>query len=543
MPLKLQYDSDSKTSGIQIWLHLSGYESIPFRGILTDRSRMVLPGREDRVFDMFYHINGYWSTLPRDKQVQIYLKVQEIHQCMEEIFDTQDLLSNLLDPVAELIGMHHFESVQWWLLVKGGAVIPPTVSDVYRGPEQQPGSRAQTYLRHEYEQLITLSTILRVIYPIFVMFVYKTSMTVGTSMKEHSAFKLLERSYVINHPSMDRIREYIDGCLARKGNMDLQQLFSGLSSEDIPTYILSTLVVKKICCGDVRGIGDNGQVGTSGSLSLMQVMWQTVDSLIRDRGGHSSGRVTAKKSLDKAGMGADGESTASRVELVKIATRVGIADVAIMQYAGSDAKRLARRLDPTIPDEVIDTCIHYTTANLKDTILQECKVTLTKYILSGLVNPQSLNLMYKPYVINCICAAQAVLWHKGYKTLSAILGARVIGSDEEVIHINAVTSRTRISQNVIQSLLDIYKFTIPTSCISVEDKVKYMRNSDVLQAITHLSGSITRNEWTAHLPPEWIAQVNDSALDRVIVPPPDMVSMICTLLIDIDKWYTPSVNL
>jgi len=546
MPLRLEYDPNPKDTGIQIWMKMGSHHDIPFRGTLTDKSQVMITGREERAFDMFQHINAYWSRLTIAQQEAIFLKVREIHFIMENTYEPTQLIEQLQPRIKELLDYHKFDSVKWWLLTLGGVVIPQTVTETYLGAEQTPGSRAQTYIRSDYEELITLSTILRVMYPIFMHFVYKCSRVVGSERKEMFAYMLMNQSYLVDHPSMHRIREYIDGCLAKRSQQRIGLIFNGFCSEDIPSYILSSLVVKKICCGDVRGASASGATGSNGSLSLPHVMWQFLDGFITRRNGDAGSRVTEKTTLSAAANsnGAD-EGGVSRMEAVKISTKLSIGDQAICRYSGSRIYTLAKRMDARLSDEILSVCQSSCEKALASGLLHPSKLMLVKYIFSRSISSVSFDVMHKPELIKCIAAAQALLWlsdNRTYKALAAILGARINSSeDSDVLSMNGSTNRTRVPVATVTKMVDIYRSFVPTSANTIEEKVKWMRNSDVMMALSALSGQITRSEWVSALPPEWIMQVTGNPMDTVIAAPPDTLTTLCELVIDINNWVIRSV--
>lgn len=539
MPLRLEYDANPRDTGIQIWMRFGSEHPIPFRGTLTDKSQVVLTGREERSFDMFQHINQYWARLTIAQQKNIFSKMCDIHYVMENVYEPTQLIRELQPLVKELLDYHNFDSVKWWLLTQGGVVIPQTVTETYLGAEQTPGSRAQTYIRSDYEDLITLSTILRVMYPVFMNFVYKTVRAVGSERKEMYAFMLMQGSYLMEHPSMARIKEYINGCLAKRSQQRIGFIFIGFCSDDIPAYILASLIVKKICCGDVRGASASGATGSNGSLSLPHVMWQMLDGFITRRNGDAGNRYAEKTTLSAASNGND-ENSGGRIEAIKVATRLAVGNQAICRYAGRRIFQLVQRMNPAVTDEIYQTCLSSCERALTDTLLHSSKILLVKYIFSRSISPISFDVMHKPELISCIAGAQALLWmseNESYRTLAAIVGARVSCSDDEdVISINGATNRTRVPVTLITKLVDIYKAFAPTSAITIDEKVKWMRNSDVLLALSSLSSQITRSEWVSSLPPDWIAQVTGNPMDTVITAPPDTLGVLCELVIDINNW-------
>lgn len=524
--MKLEYDPQPKLSGVQIYASLRGKgDKIPFRGILTDKSQTPQVGREERAFDMFYHINGYWSTLTYDKREQIYDLMFKIKMLLDEIYNTEELIQELRGPIKELIALHDFDAVQWYLTTSGGVIVPSTVKDIYEGDTQLPGTRAQTYIRTEYLDLITLSTILRVMYPIFMEFVYKTQRSVGTDMKEYFAYMLLDETELIQHKSMLRLQEYIAGCLGKKSSVDLNRIIHGTGSEEFPRHVLSTVIVKKVCCGDIRGVGDSG--------SLINVIWQCVSSMLTDRGGSSAAKVTVKRTLNANAGDDGGDSATSRLEGTKLGSELSTADVEMLRIAGDKPVFLAQKVDPTVPEDLVRTFLAHTIKGLQQHAICECQVMLTKWILHRAVSPHGLDLMYKPETLNCMAAAQAVLWHKGYTHLAALLGGRNVINEDVIATISGSSGRTRIPTDVIVDLLKVYKFSIPTHLKSEEEKVKWMRSHHVVLALSHVSSGFTKTDWEVNLPPEMVRVCTDNPLDKVLSPSPDLVATIARVVIEL----------
>lgn len=522
--MELIYNSTPRSNAIAIDVKHHA-EKVPFTGQATERSLGQPEGREDRMYDIFSHINGYYRSLSGARQNAIFRKMLDIRTVLDETFSALELITKLKPLVAQLVEMHPFGEIRMHLIVSGEVSVPATVKESFDTGLQQPGSREQTYIRQEYLDLITTATVLRVVYPIFIEFVSRTIRVVGTDAKEMYAFSILADSYLMEHPALARLNRYIAGCLERRvASSDLALIINGLGSENLPYFVLAFVVVKKICCGDIRGIGDSG--------SMIHVIWQTVNGLLTaDRGAGGANRIALKRN---PGEGRDDSDAAgSRLEGSKIYTSLSLSQIGIMAHAAHNALTLARHVCPEIDEGLLqELLVANRNARLRSEIT-DAQITLAQWVLGKAVSPAAFPHMDSGKMINALSAAQAILWHYGFEHLAGILTATPVRGHNDAVMLTGTVGRVRLSQDIMLELSECYADTLPVSCDSDEARVKHMRNSEVMRAVANLSSALQANDWHTSLPAHYNARVTGNPLDRRLVPMSEIITMITQVVIKI----------
>jgi hypothetical protein len=520
--VQITYDEKARSTGIQIRVEHPGFDFIPIRGNLLDRSRIERDGFEDRTYDTFVFINGYYEKkVPLNIQEKIFLKIREIRVLMEEIFDVEDLLQTIKPMVAELVAYHDFEKIRWYLATEANVIIPESVKDAYDGDEQIPGSRAQTYIRNEYMDLITMGTILRCLYPLFIEFIGKNQKTVGTRLKEYYAFMIMEDSYLMQHRAMERLTEYIDGCVNKKTAVDLNNIFNGNGSEDFPRQILATVIVKKVCCGDIRGVGMTS--------SLVNIIWQCVKGSLSDRNTNYGTNVEGKR-LD----GVDHPDKVSRAETFKIKGDTAVGDIVLIRNYATRIYQVAQKVKPDVNLDLLDEFRHYTVKSLSGTNIEEGQVVLMQYVLHRAIAPRGVGYLSKLQVIDCIAVAQTILWERGHQHLAALIGATRVEVEGVAHSINANSYKARMEPKLVDDIYELYKFSIPSNGQeSGEEISKKKKQHPVINALHAVAGMFIDSQWQISLPAEKIKLITGNELINQITPSSEILNMLARVVIEI----------
>ena len=288
--MRFTYTDDS--SGVKIQASHLNLSPIPFRGRLIDRSRT--PMDIDRAYDVFEFINSWYATQDNVHQGKIFDALKRAREAIEYSPSVNDQIAAIRPVTDELFILHDFESIRFHLSINPGITIPESVKDAFDHCGQQPGSRSQTYIREEYLDLIAFSTMLRVIYPLFMEFIGRNDRVVGTQYKEHFALKIIMPTKFSEHRAMKRLMEYIEGCInEKKTRQDLNIIVDGIGSEAFQDYVLATVIVKKVCCSDIRG--------HNAAASVVSVIWQAVRGKVDGNGRDGTAGIVAKEYRDGPG--------------------------------------------------------------------------------------------------------------------------------------------------------------------------------------------------------------------------------------------------
>lgn len=495
------------------------YPELTFEGLATDRSRTPHAGEPQRMYDVFQHINEYISRLSMAEQTQIYDIYTDIHECLRYPKPNIVLIQTMQPLCAQLIGMFDFEAVRRYVITSPDIMVPSSVMTMFQNDGTTPGTKAQTYVRDEYLDLVTLSTILRVMYPVFIQFADIISSSVG-DLKDAAAYAMIKTSYLTDHRSIKRVSEFVVGSAERKSTMDIHRVLTGPSTVDFTQQIVATVVVRKLCACNVKGNIEPA--------SPIHVMYQMVASLIN--GGRDSGRNRFQPK--RVTTGGEDEAHAGRLESAKVATALSVGDQAIMTHIGTLPMLMARLIDKNIPETLLQEFLEANMQHVSTARILPCQMSLLQYVCSSAVTPSAVWYMQMKELTNCISAAQAALWQRGHVHLAALISAIPLSAgDSGHLQMSSGNSRSRVSEDTIAKMCAKYSNIIPLVHVREEDKIRWFRNCPVMTAISKVAQEFQIYDWIARMPINRLPAPNPGS-PRRLVADPSIVTLICDAVLD-----------
>jgi hypothetical protein len=226
----------------------------------------IIGTQGDRSF-LFTHLNAYWATLPRENQAAIFEAYHLIYNTLQDSNNVRELIVNLTPLCGALVSLHHYDDVHHWVCNYSNIHVPSQLNTTYDPINiKEKGSRDQTYLRTDYEELISLCLIFRAMLPVWAEVIYRTSggtkspTKVDNVWKEYHAFNLLTQSKLHQTPAMLKLVAYINETVTKmsddtSGEIDLA-IFGAVSKEEFPEWLLAILVVQKLTLIDFSGHDD-----------------------------------------------------------------------------------------------------------------------------------------------------------------------------------------------------------------------------------------------------------------------------------------------
>ena len=236
---------------------------------------------------------------------------------------------------------------------------------------------------------------------------------------------------------------------------------------------------------------------------------------IREKIKHSSnsfdGQIRDKN--DNSSDSQSEEQQTSRFEAIKTKELTTTGDRVFIERMVRNPLLLAQQLDPTCPpDLVMEFYKLLTHPDLPKLVLAKVQKTITRQVCSLVIPHRGFEYLAKEKM-NCVAAAQAVLWNQGHYLLAGILSAQSLSEIKED-YINASSeSKSKVQPELKDKLLGLFPFT---------KKSKSGKESDVAtSAIDFIVKELSNETWILRLPPEKVAMVNlaNPTLLRLTMPP------------------------
>jgi hypothetical protein len=465
-------------------------------------------------YPIWKEINEYWAHLPQDKQKAIFNIYIEIRELFDNVFDTNEITEKLYHLVAKLYSYHDLSDIKHWITFHSSIYVPTVIPSTFTEQNESSKTRERTYLKEDYLWLAALSVSLRIMIPIWGEFIFRTKKDSGNYFKEYMAFKLLSLSNVINSEPMNKLLVFVEGAIPNEKSK-AGAIFRGLSTTDYPVWILGLVVVRRLTIGPLASTDPNTH--------LITFIHKFIKQRAQGNDPVSTGMIKDKIT---EGQGTDGENNLSNLERYKIKQEIPDGDKMIVSFYMEDAIKIAVRVCPDINVGLVYQSLE-SVQKLMSYNIREEQITIAQWVLARAVKPRGLLHTQKSIVLNGLAVAQAVLWHKGYRDLAALVTAMAAPADD-VFYLDG-ESRSRIPKDMLEQLDNLFPFSRRPAG---KQKITKRINA-VVESIDSVSEAFSENSWLVTIPDEWVGEVTGRKTNRRYVVKSDMKIKLATLIIAI----------
>lgn len=471
--------------------------------------------RYSDVVDAFRDINGYWAGLNANRRRRIFDIYKEARELITEYnsfegvdniaMDTGVLTASLIKIVERLYKEMPLEEIEKWLRLYGGVVYPNTGLRTEHDPDDPMPDR--TYLVKDYTKLVLLTTALRAMVPIWGEYISIIEKTTGTLYKEYIALRLLSRSSIIEYDAFDRLRRYIE-CSITRDTDTTAAVLSGLSTREIPEWLLAVVIVRRISVGEVDASEDSGNIITN----IYGFVTSTLKDLNKKFGG-----IKEKWAATTSDDGEEG----SKLETYRPRQTISTGDTMLFNIGAEDVENLVYKIDPSVPDAMIDKYIKASN-KLHNLQVAKAQMDICAWVLGDLpkqvLSPNAVESLHQTALIGALVATQILLAHWGFSELSVLITAegRVPNSNEATL----ISSQKAIPSSTIDRLNYHYPYTISTGPSSRKPNTAYSAINTVTQEFIilnwycNLPDSIVNNQ-NVRLEPSKRIKISDRLKDSL----------------------------
>lgn len=474
-------------------------------------------------FDMFEHINAYWSQLKKPEQDKIFETYKSIRSLFDDVWDRNQLTMRLYNLVGELLDHHDLDDAKHWITFHSSIVIPDTNTFKleYIPSPDKPGTRDQTYLRDDYISLITMATILRAMIPIWGEFIGRTRSEAGNNFKEYYAFKLINKSRLAVSEAMEKLRVYVE-CSSIAGKGKAASILGGVSSEDFAPWVLGLVVTRKVCVGDVRGIDP----ATTLITHIYNYVHQKVTGVDNSFNGPDRGIIKDKKFKE---LSQEGEKNLSRLEGYKEKQEIPAGDIVALEFSVQDPYKLAQMLAPTINTELVTSALH-SADTLNHNRIYDSQIVLLQWVMKPVVPTRGISYLCKTTIVRLLAVCQAVLWHRGHKELAGLCTATASQNDIE-FQSSGVDSRARIPKEISDELNKLFPHMKRPSG---KQKTIKLTNQAVI-AIDSVADMLSMFDWILTIEDKYLRELNNNTSQRRYSIPHNVKVLLANLVLQVAK--------
>lgn len=493
-------------------------ESIPEESLALASSSLAILDEPLVKRDIYLHINQYWDRLPGHKQEKIFLIFTKIRSLFDEVFNVQNLITDLIPLVKDLYEEHHLEDIYQWMNFHSDIIIPDSAEEEYIKVDEKPSTREKTYLKSDYRWLAAFTISLRIMVPIWGEFIYKTKRETGTHHKEFYAYHLLTQTHLINSIPMNKLRVYVESNIQIDKYLLSIIIDKGIATEDFSTWLLGMVLVRRLCVGDISG--------TSKTSSLITYIYNFIVQKVSGNNSGSYSDMVKGKEFEKGDSSNDHNT--SRLESYKLKLEVPIGSIMFLEHYMDDPVRVAQRIKPDIDLNILNDFLQAAKA-LDNEQIWKPQVTLVVYMLRKVLSPRGVVHLNKKQVIAGIAISQTLLWQSNNKMLACLITAIATSSFDGMM-ISGIDSRARITKEYMDELNILF----PYNKVSATKKKSKTTNSAVL-AIDELAQLFGQRDWILTIPDKYMTEVFSKESTRRFSCPQDIKILLAKLIIELYK--------
>ena len=480
-------------------------------------------------FEHFEEINAYWAQTPIAHQDLVFDTYKKIYRVLNESSDIQSM-TRALRPLATLLSdLHSLDDIDYWIWLKSPMLVPTGIKRVFNPEEDTSWTREKTYLEDDYRKLVTLTLAMRVMIPVWEEFILQTKKETGPTFKEYQAFDLISNAKVMTSEAMRRLEVFVVNTIPKDRSKEAA-VFSGVSSEDFPEWILAVTVVRRLTSADIRGINCDHTLVTY----LHNYIDQRSKSLENRTG-------VIKPKYNSETSSSDENSNHSKLEGFKIKEAIAEGDIAaIRRYIAlsidqaygrepNNGLSLINRLgNGTDITQLVRTSVE-STQILFGEQLTNYQITIAGWILSSYIPCESIPYLNKSDILSMVALSQAYLWSRGYYSLAGLISA--IPRNYVDVGGNIIAdSKSRMSNENAVKFGKLFPYLKRTSSRAKNAK----STNPSVTSIDMIVEGISCYQWTLTLPPSWIAQLQGSEIAVRFRIPENIRDVLATLVIELN---------
>lgn len=478
-----------------------------------------------RVFD---EINGYWESLPKAAQDQIWAAYKEIKHYLEEVMDSYHIHRYIKRYLVKMYEAMSMDGMSKWLLTRGGLYIPSDIQDRIV-PDARYPNPDQTYIKEDYINLATLALALRPLIPVWGEYIDQGGQGTGNDLyKEMEVVDLIQGTEIVDWPkgksAYDKLHNYIR-VAAEDTPVTLGSLWKGMGSSEIPGWLKSKTMVRRLT---IVPLCDH-----SATHSIIANVYRYVISNLKPNDRRTSDRVRGKK---PEGEGFDEDDKTSLLESYKIKQRVAYGDEVLFEVYTERPAEIAQHVDPAIDLKLLEQTLDVV-PSVVDLDIHPHQVSLAQWVLARAFPPRAIEYVSKIAVNRLLATTQALLWQWGYLDLACLMQVeRVNTTDQNIPGITQhARSGSRISRNYVDELMVLYKHVKPQRLKAGETEPNNRNGNLASQAINSVTKKVLAHTWQYNGPRELKKLAGQPEGSRILVVPPNIKNRITELAIFLAK--------
>lgn len=426
---------------------------------------------------LFKELNEYLATWSEERQDRLWDIYVSVHANLTNSdINTEALTQNLSELVAQIYQLATYENLKTFVY-RADLQYPEDLSETYQeyGPRGR-NYRERTYIKNEYRELVALALGLRLMIPIWGIYIQLIVGKSGNYYKEAEAVDLLDQAGVKDWPPYVRMEEYVAASV--DGEASLSTLMGGLSSDKIPEHLTSLALVRKIAVGPLSVNNDKD--------SLARILFNYVTGThgrLDTRFTGSTGPIIAKRLRSN-----DEEDNSSVWDMLNQTQDITDGDKMTIEIYTEGVDVLIERTCPELSMSRVQQCISACSRNESRTVAPFQKALIVWVVRT--ISPDARELLSKKAILRLMGLVQATLDHWGFHELAIMVSAEKLESSHEESFMPSET-RNKITRDQMVILNEQYPYYRQETKRLDPNK----RRNEVVKAIDEVVDQMAGHQW------------------------------------------------
>lgn len=476
---------------------------------------------------VFHFLNQFISTLQTSTQKAIFDIYQKAREEIDAIVDPNMLHRRLTQTIRELYQLVDFDEIQRFTRFNGDIKVPSVIADEYSQlgiSERSQDYRESTYLRADYVDLINLAIYLKFAIPIWAEYARLIGKTGNSTFREYQTMSLLNRSQAIDIPPMNRLRNYIETQIdSEKNSSHLSAVLGGLGTTEMPDWMLSIVVIRKLVIVDLSSYERERNVVSV----IYSYVKNNTKSIDRKFSGYIKNKPKPRQERD------DNEKFV--LETYKIKQDASDGDLMVLSIYTENPVAMAQRIEPGVEAQRVMECYNYC-RHLTDMTFSLGQLTVLRWAMSPILPPQSIENIRKSSLLSMIACAQAVLWYRGHFDLAKLVAANEMVDDAGML-IGGSDSHRRIPKEYVNQFHYYYPHSSDRG-----DRDRSRQTNVTIKAIEALAKDFIKCHWVVHGPPALLQQGSPVDDDQVLMTPQDFRIQLARWVLELAQYQEHQHN-
>jgi len=462
-------------------------------------------------FDLLEEYLNYKGDIFKSNLIDKYLEADD--KLMLTITNP-DIYPLPLSISYQILDLFDYNDVLSWVINIRKVPTLPNLADAYNISQGNDNefTRAQTYLKSEYLELVAFSIIIKTVIPVIAHFGSLKNSEIAGTHKEYILYNFILGHPIAEVPPAKRlfmfINKLVEIAVKETTLTAIRIIEKRIPKEEMSNYMMSVIVLNKVAIASV--------VNDTPNRNMITIIYTYVNNKLSVKA--DAGNAIREKTV----MG--NENTDDQESIIEsFRTNASLSEGKILElnWSLSNLNIITGQLDVDIPPKLLMDATEFCKEVFTNYLAEE-QILILSYIFKNIIDPRAIELLSIDSIYNLIVVAFGYLYTLGFKYLAILITAIPIETNNEIMYINTTVNRSRLPIEVKDTLQTLFPYN---RVINAKNKVNLAE-----ETINDLANEIFSKQWRYTVDDKYLNGVPGAA-EGV---PSDLKIQLANLLIHLE---------